>query len=79
MMPLEEFDDAKAVRERFDLLCNGGATPGGFNGVPEFEIEYVQGETADRKSALLRVPESAPFFADHFPAVRCFRNVAQCT
>src|SRR4029453_13118541 len=34
MVPVEEFDDPRALRERFALLCGVGAPPGAFGGVP---------------------------------------------
>jgi 3-hydroxymyristoyl/3-hydroxydecanoyl-(acyl carrier protein) dehydratase len=67
MMPLEEFDDPAAVRERFHFLCKTGATPGGFAGVPAFALEPGDAEPGRAKRATLRVPAEAPFFADHFP------------
>jgi len=67
MMPLEDFDDPQAIRARFELLCKTGAASGGFRGVPAVALEAVSGETGKSKRATIRVPESAPFFADHFP------------
>jgi 3-hydroxymyristoyl/3-hydroxydecanoyl-(acyl carrier protein) dehydratase len=67
MLPMEEFDAPDAVRSDFELLCGAGARPGRFAGVAERplkELEHVPGE---RLRAELRVPESAPFFTDHFP------------
>lgn len=67
MMPLEDFDDPSAVRQRFDLLRSAGAAPGAFHGVPTFPLEFSGHEPGLRKSATLHVPRSAPFFSDHFP------------
>ena len=67
MMPMEDFDDPQAIRARFDLLCREGAAPGAFRGVPAVGLENVSGETGQAKRATIHVPESAPFFADHFP------------
>src|SRR5690606_28305732 len=67
MVPLEEFDDPDAVRRRCELLKESGAEPGAFGGVPELLIEKTGGETGVLAEGLLRVPESAPFFGDHFP------------
>jgi 3-hydroxymyristoyl/3-hydroxydecanoyl-(acyl carrier protein) dehydratase len=67
MLPMADFDDPAAVRERFQLLCAGGAPENRFPGVTNPEVvptEHVPGERLD---ATLRVPESAPFFEDHFP------------
>jgi 3-hydroxymyristoyl/3-hydroxydecanoyl-(acyl carrier protein) dehydratase len=67
MMPLEDFDDPAAVQDRFGVLSGPGATPGGFQGVKPIRFEATGGETGQWKSASLQVPESARFFADHFP------------
>jgi 3-hydroxymyristoyl/3-hydroxydecanoyl-(acyl carrier protein) dehydratase len=67
MMPVEEFDDPQALRDRFDLLCGRGATPGAFGGVPSLPLDRVGGEDGQSSCATFRVPEDAPFFADHFP------------
>jgi 3-hydroxymyristoyl/3-hydroxydecanoyl-(acyl carrier protein) dehydratase len=67
MMPLEEFDEPQALRERFALLCGDGALPGAFRGVSPPALDPVGGEPGESLRALLRVPVSAPFFADHFP------------
>ena len=67
MLAVEEFDDPAALRARFGLLCNGGATPGGFGGLPTFPLERTGGESGQRVAATLHVPTHADFFADHFP------------
>ena len=67
MMPLEDFDDPDAVRDRFALLCSSGAAPGAFHGLPTLPLETIAHEPGVRKTAALHVPESAPFFDDHFP------------
>lgn len=67
MMPLEDFDDPGAVRDRFTLLCSSGAAPGAFHGLPTLPLEFTGHEPGLRKTAALHVPESAPFFDDHFP------------
>ena len=67
MMPLAEFDDPQALRDRFALLQGDGAVPGTFGGVPSFVLKPNGGETGQSLRATLRVPTSAPFFADHFP------------
>lgn len=61
MVPMTEFDDPEAVRQRYELLIRGGADPGAFGGVPVFEFETSDEET------VFRIPDSAPFFNDHFP------------
>jgi len=67
MVPMEEFDDPVAVRSRFSLLCDEGAGPGGFGGLPPLPIERAGGEIGKVARAALRVPDSARFFGDHFP------------
>jgi 3-hydroxymyristoyl/3-hydroxydecanoyl-(acyl carrier protein) dehydratase len=61
MLPLAEFDDPRAMAERFALLTDGGAAPGRFRGVRRPPI------ARDGSKATLDVPASAPFFNDHFP------------
>ncbi len=67
MLPLEEFDDPQAVRERFAVLQNLGVTPGAFSGVPTITFNRTAGEAGQSARATLLVPADAPFFADHFP------------
>ena len=67
MLPLEEFEDPQAARERFALLRGGGAKPGGFRGIPALSLDRTGGKNGESLSATLRVPETAPLFADHFP------------
>ncbi len=69
MVPMTDYDDPQAMRDRYDLICSDGAGPNAFEGVPEFpltrnEEESVFGEIA---VATFFVPESTPFFGDHFP------------
>jgi len=67
MVPLEDYDDPSAVKQRFELLCGAGATPGAFPGVPPLALDYTGGEPGKSLRAILRVPAAADFFADHFP------------
>lgn len=67
MLPMEQFDDPAAVRERFELLISAGAPSGRYHGVPEPEMDIVEDVVDERVRATLRVPASAPFFGDHFP------------
>ena len=67
MLAVEDFDDPAALRARYGVLCNGGATPGGFGGLPAFPLVRTGGEAAQRVAATLHVPTQANFFADHFP------------
>ncbi len=67
MIPLEEFDDPQALRERFALLRGPGARSGAFGGVPSLPLEQTTGEPGQSLCAKVQVPAAAPFFADHFP------------
>jgi 3-hydroxymyristoyl/3-hydroxydecanoyl-(acyl carrier protein) dehydratase len=67
MMPVEEFDDPRALRERFALLEGPGAEPGGFTGLPTLGLDPVRDGAGGATRAVLHVPAAAPFFADHFP------------
>jgi 3-hydroxymyristoyl/3-hydroxydecanoyl-(acyl carrier protein) dehydratase len=67
MLPVPEFDAPEALRERFALLCAAGAPSGRFAGVAVPAIVELSGVAGKSARALLQVPESAPFFADHFP------------
>ncbi len=67
MLPLAEFDAPEALRERFALLCRDGAAPGRFGGVTPPTVEIEHSEHGRSLAAMLQVPASAPFFADHFP------------
>ena len=69
MLPLADFDDPRAMAERFALLAGDGAPPGRFHGVSRPPI------MRDGNTAVLDVPASAPFFNDHFPR----RNVFPAT
>jgi 3-hydroxymyristoyl/3-hydroxydecanoyl-(acyl carrier protein) dehydratase len=72
MMPVADFDDPQRVRERFALLCGGGAAPGGFGGVPDLALERTGHESGKRIRARLQVPASAVLFSDHFPRRHVF-------
>jgi len=67
MLPVEEFDSPAALAARFDLIRGAGATPGRFHGVPFPQVVRTAGVPGVSASATLHVPESAPFFGDHFP------------
>jgi 3-hydroxymyristoyl/3-hydroxydecanoyl-(acyl carrier protein) dehydratase len=72
MVPMEDFDDPRLVRERFDLLCETGATPGGFHGLPPLALNTFVESPGQSATASLTVPTAAPFFADHFPRRHVF-------
>jgi 3-hydroxyacyl-[acyl-carrier-protein] dehydratase len=67
MMPVEEFDDPRALRDHFSLLNADGATPGAFVGLPDLDLQRDSGVPARSLSAILRVPIDALLFGDHFP------------
>lgn len=67
MLPLEEFDDADAMRDFFGTLCGTGAPVDRFTGLDPVPLTGLERESADLASAILAVPDDAPYFADHFP------------
>jgi 3-hydroxymyristoyl/3-hydroxydecanoyl-(acyl carrier protein) dehydratase len=67
MVPLDDFDEPKVLRERLTLLHTLGASPGAFPGLPALPLERGEGERGQLACAILHVPVKAPFFADHFP------------
>jgi 3-hydroxymyristoyl/3-hydroxydecanoyl-(acyl carrier protein) dehydratase len=67
MLPVADFDAPEALRERFRLLCAEGAPPGRFHGVAAPPLDAIETTPGRSARATLRVPQSAPFFADHFP------------
>src|SRR5262245_8755326 len=67
MVPLDDFDDPQALRDRFAVLCDAGATPGSFSGLPSLSLNATSREPGLFVRATLQVPASAPLFADHFP------------
>ena len=67
MLPVQDFDSPDAMRERYRLLCGEGAPSGRFRGVANPELVSIENAPGKAARALLRVPRSAPFFADHFP------------
>jgi len=67
MLPMEGFDSAQAMRERFELICGKGAPSGRFTDVPEHDLDVIELVPNERLRAMLRVPQEALFFSDHFP------------
>lgn len=67
MVPMADFDDPAAVRARYELLTSTGAEPFAFGGVPAMTTEKIGGTPGESAVGVLRVPESAAFFGDHFP------------
>jgi 3-hydroxymyristoyl/3-hydroxydecanoyl-(acyl carrier protein) dehydratase len=72
MVPLADFDDPQALRARFDTLCQAGATPGGFPGLPRLSFERTGGEPGQWISAAFQVPSDTSLFGDHFPRRHVF-------
>jgi len=72
MLPVADFDSPDALRERFALLCDGGAPPERFHGVEPPEVVIDERVPGASLKATLRVPVKAPFFADHFPRKAVF-------
>src|SRR5881392_3848085 len=67
MLPVADFDEPDALRQRFALLRTIGASPHRFEGVTLPTVvtrEHVPGHAL---KATLPVPPDAPFFGDHFP------------
>lgn len=77
MVDVSEFDDPAAVRARYDLLCGVGATPGVFPGIDSIPLQRKGGDRGQSLGARLEVPESAPFFGDHFPRRPVFPGTLQ--
>jgi 3-hydroxymyristoyl/3-hydroxydecanoyl-(acyl carrier protein) dehydratase len=67
MLPVDQFDAPEELAARFDLLRGEGAPPGRFKGVIAPRVVRTAGVAGVSASATLFVPESAPFFGDHFP------------
>jgi 3-hydroxymyristoyl/3-hydroxydecanoyl-(acyl carrier protein) dehydratase len=72
MVPLKDFDDPQAVRERFTLLSGSGVAPGGFGGMPSLVLEHTARECGQWLRARLQVPRAARLFSDHFPRRHVF-------
>lgn len=67
MLPVADFDDPRALAERFALLCDVGAPAGRFGGVALMRVARAGGVPGESAHGTLVVPTSAPFFNDHFP------------
>jgi 3-hydroxyacyl-[acyl-carrier-protein] dehydratase len=67
MLPMTDFDDPAAMRADFERLITVGREPGAFPGLPRLPVETTSHDRGRRIVARLSVPESAPFFGDHFP------------
>ena len=67
MLPVADFDAPEALRERLSVLRTDGAPAGRFRGVTAPKLSSLEGEPGRAARAVLQVPASASFFADHFP------------
>jgi 3-hydroxymyristoyl/3-hydroxydecanoyl-(acyl carrier protein) dehydratase len=67
MLAVEEFDSPEAMAERFELIRDGGAQAGRFQGVVAPIVARTGGEPGVSSTGVLSLPESARFFRDHFP------------
>ncbi len=67
MVPMDDFDAPEAVSARYDLLRGAGAELDVFPGVPTFSYEAVELVAGESATGSFQIPESAPFFSDHFP------------
>ncbi len=66
LLPVEAFDDPVAVRHRLAALCAGGSNATvGLPSNPDLQGLTRQSDGAQR--AVLHVPSTAEYFADHFP------------
>ncbi len=69
MVPMTDYDDPVAMRDRYDIIRTKGAESNAFEGVPKFSFIRNEDQSIPGESAIASfiVPESAPFFGDHFP------------
>jgi 3-hydroxymyristoyl/3-hydroxydecanoyl-(acyl carrier protein) dehydratase len=67
MIETAELDDPKELRGRFELLAATGAAPEMFPGLPPLALTHAGQESEVSAAASFQVPDSASFFADHFP------------
>ena len=67
LLPVALFDDPEAVRARFAALRSGGGAPR-HAPAPAFPVATaITVDASGARRAELRVPQTAPYFADHFP------------
>jgi 3-hydroxymyristoyl/3-hydroxydecanoyl-(acyl carrier protein) dehydratase len=68
MLPMVDFDDPAAMRERFETLCGPGVSCRvAVDPVVVDPYIVTERDPGRRLRAAIQIPESAPFFADHFP------------
>ena len=66
MVPIDDFDDAEAVRARYKLLQERGADPDAFTGVPVIDFEISRMVSGSELEGRFVIPVEAAFFGDHF-------------
>ena len=66
MVPIDDFDDAEAVRARYKLLQERGADPDAFTGVPVIDFEISRSVLGSELEGRFVIPVEAAFFGDHF-------------
>lgn len=68
LMPMDLFDDPKAVRARFAALRSGAAQESGLEICASVHPELAPIELEEASAvSQFDVPDAAPFFAEHFP------------
>jgi 3-hydroxymyristoyl/3-hydroxydecanoyl-(acyl carrier protein) dehydratase len=67
MLPVADFDAPEALRDRLRVLRTEGAPAGRFRGVAAPKLSALKSDPGRAARAVLEVPASASFFADHFP------------
>jgi 3-hydroxymyristoyl/3-hydroxydecanoyl-(acyl carrier protein) dehydratase len=71
LLPIALFDDPEVVRQRLATLRSGGGAPRDVPASFPPALELTVDADGVRR-ARLRVPDEAPYFADHFPRRRVF-------
>lgn len=68
MFPADDYDDPDSLRDRFHELCGAaGAPPDRFEPLQRASVSVTHREPGRLARARVTVPETAAFFADHFP------------
>lgn len=67
MLPMADFDDAGAVRARFERLCGPGASCRIAVDPVVVDPDITAREFTKRLRGAIEIPAAAPFFSDHFP------------
>lgn len=67
MFPADDYDDPVSLRIRFEELRETGAPADRFEPLQRASVTVTHRETGRLARARIAVPETAAFFADHFP------------